>query len=334
VDPSGPTNHHIGGSAPERSGAPSPRSTSQNTEKEIHMAAEIISGTDLARTIRSEVREAVQEMKAETGKAPGLATVLVGADPPSQSYVRMKNRAALEAGIASRQIDLPEEISEDELLGWIEGLNADPEIHAILVQLPLPGHIRKAHVLEAIHPAKDVDGFHPVNVGRMTVGDPDAMVPCTPLGVIELLLRNGIEPRGQHAVVVGKSDIVGRPMAGLFLGEGRGGDATVTVAHILTRDLASHTRMADILVVAAGSPGLITADMVKPGAVVIDVGINRVEDPSREKGYRITGDVRFDEVKEVAAAITPVPGGVGPMTIAMLLSNTLKAARALVAGAP
>jgi len=296
------------------------------------MAAEIISGTDMARTIRTEITEGVQEMKGRTGRVPGLATVLVGADPPSQSYVRMKNRAASEVGIESRQIDLSEEITEDELLGWIEGLNADPDIHAVLVQLPLPDHIDKGRVLEAIHPAKDVDGFHPVNVGRMTVGDPAAMIPCTPLGVIELLMRSGIDPRGQHAVVVGRSNIVGRPMGALLLSEQRGGDATVTVAHLLTKDLASHTRMADILVVAAGAPGLITADMVRPGAVVIDVGINRIEDPSREKGYRITGDVRFDEVKEVASHITPVPGGVGPMTIAMLLSNTLRAARALIPG--
>jgi methylenetetrahydrofolate dehydrogenase (NADP+) / methenyltetrahydrofolate cyclohydrolase len=293
------------------------------------MSAEIISGTQMARAIRGEVKEGVAAFEAETGSPPGLATILIGRDPASHSYVRMKKRAATEVGMRSRQIELDDSISEDELLGWVEGLNADPEIHGILVQLPLPDQIRKSRILEAVHPAKDVDGFHPVNVGRMYVGDPSALAPCTPLGVIELLARTGIETRGQHAVVVGRSDIVGKPMGSLFLGEGRGGDATVTVTHILTRDLAAHTRMADILVVAAGHPDLITAAMVKPGAVVIDVGVNRVEDPEREKGYRLTGDVAFDEVREVASYITPVPGGVGPMTIAMLLSNTLKAARAL-----
>ncbi len=297
------------------------------------MAAEIISGTKMAREIRGEVAREIEEMTAQGEQVPGLATVLVGDNPASQSYVRMKNRAAAEVGIRSRQVDLPEDLPEEELLGWIEGLNADPEIHGILVQLPLPDHIRREQILEAVHPAKDVDGFHPVNVGRMTVGDPAALVPCTPQGVIELLVRSGVETRGQNAVVVGRSNIVGRPMGQLLLAEERrGGDATVTVAHLFTRDLAEHTRMADILVVAAGHPGLITADMVKPGAVVIDVGINRVEDASREKGYRLVGDVAFDEVREVASAITPVPGGVGPMTIAMLLSNTLKAARGL--GAP
>ncbi len=294
------------------------------------MAAEIISGTKMAREIRGEVARAIEEMRAAREPTPGLATVLVGEDPASQSYVRSKNRAAREVGIHSRQIDLPEDIPEEELLGWLEGLNADPEIHGILVQLPLPDHINRGAVLEAVHPGKDVDGFHPVNVGRMAVGDPAALVPCTPQGVVELLVRSGIETRGQNAVVVGRSNIVGRPMGQLLLAENpRGGDATVTVAHLFTRDLAEHTRLADILVVAAGHAGLITADMVKPGAVVIDVGINRVDDSSREKGYRLVGDVAFDEVREVASAITPVPGGVGPMTIAMLLSNTVKAARGL-----
>ncbi|TVR65856.1 MAG: bifunctional 5,10-methylenetetrahydrofolate dehydrogenase/5,10-methenyltetrahydrofolate cyclohydrolase [Gemmatimonadales bacterium] len=293
------------------------------------MAAEIISGTEMARTIREEIRVGVDEFKRTAGRPPGLATVLVGANPASQSYVRMKKRAALDLGMYSRQIELDREIPEDELLGWIEGLNADPDIHGILVQLPLPPQIRKNRVLEAIHPAKDVDGFHPINVGRMVVGDPAALSPCTPLGVVEMLVRSGIQTRGRHAVVVGRSDIVGKPMGSMLLGSGPGGDATVTVTHILTRDLAAHTRMADILVVAAGHPDLITADMVKPGVVVIDVGVNRVADPSREKGYRLTGDVAFEEVREVASVITPVPGGVGPMTIAMLLSNTLKAARSL-----
>lgn len=267
-------------------------------------------------------------MKEESGRVPGLATVLVGSDPASQTYVRMKNRAADEVGIHSRQIDLEADISEDELLGWVEGLNADPEIHGILVQLPLPDQIREDRVLEAIHPAKDVDGFHPMNVGRLNSGTDDVLAPCTPRGIIELLLRSGNDPEGRHVVVVGRSNIVGRPMAALLLGRGRGGNATVTVAHSRTRNLEEVTRLGEILIVAVGRPEMIRADMVRPGAVVVDVGVNRVEDADAERGYRLAGDVAFDEVKEVASAITPVPGGVGPMTIAMLLSNTLAAARA------
>lgn len=293
------------------------------------MPADIISGTETAAAIRSEIQDAVTELKRETGLVPGLATVLVGEDPASQSYVRMKNRAAEEAGIHSRQIDLPADISEDELLGWVEGLNADPEIHGILVQLPLPRGIGEHRVLRSVHPAKDVDGFHPVNVGRLNMGEPDVLAPCTPRGIIELLLRNGHDPAGRHVVVVGRSNIVGKPMAALLLGRGRGGNATVTVAHSRTRDLGEITRQADILIVAVGIPGVVTAGMVEPGAVVSDVGVNRVDDASQERGYRLVGDVAFDEVREVASAITPVPGGVGPMTIAMLLSNTLAAARAL-----
>jgi methylenetetrahydrofolate dehydrogenase (NADP+) / methenyltetrahydrofolate cyclohydrolase len=293
------------------------------------MAAQVISGTEVADEIREEIRVAVQEMERETGVVPGLATVLVGENPASQSYVRMKNRAAAEAGIRSRQIDLPGDISEDELLGWIEGLNADPEIHGILVQLPLPPQVREELVLEAVHPAKDVDGFHPVNVGRLNTDDPDVLAPCTPRGIVELLLRSGHDPEGKHVVIVGRSNIVGKPMAALLLRKERGGNATVTIAHSRTRDLGEVTRLGEILVVAVGRPEVVTADMVRPGAVVIDVGVNRVDDPSRERGYRLVGDVAFDEVSEVASAITPVPGGVGPMTIAMLLSNTLQAARSL-----
>jgi methylenetetrahydrofolate dehydrogenase (NADP+)/methenyltetrahydrofolate cyclohydrolase len=289
------------------------------------MAAQIISGNDVAARILAELKEKVAALAAE-GLIPGLATVLVGNDPASHVYVGMKNKDARELGLHSRQITLPAETSEDELLGVVQGLNADPEIHGILVQLPLPKQIDEAKVLLAIDPAKDVDGFHPVNVGRLSTGAEDVLAPCTPRGVVEMLLRSGYDPAGKHCVVVGRSNIVGRPMASLLLRKGRGGDATVTVAHSRTRDLAAITRQADILIVAIGRAGLITRDMVKPGAVVIDVGVNRVDDPSSTKGYRLVGDVVFDEVREVAGAITPVPGGVGPMTRAMLMSNTVDAA--------
>ena len=289
------------------------------------MAAEVISGKEMAMSIREEVKQRVVGLK-ESGLTPGLAVVLVGEDPASQVYVRSKNKAATEAGIYSRQITLPEDTSEDELLGVVSGLNADPQIHSILVQLPLPDQIDEASVLLAVDPAKDVDGFHPVNVGRLATGDPDAPAPCTPSGVIQMLLRSGNDPAGKHAVVVGRSNIVGRPMAALLLRKAPGGNATVTVAHSRTPDLGAVTREADILIVAIGQPDLIRGDMVKPGAVVIDVGVNRVDDDTHERGYRLTGDVAYDEVKEVASAISPVPGGVGPMTIAMLLSNTVEAA--------
>lgn len=289
------------------------------------MSAELISGKEMAVSIREEIKERVTGLK-EDGLTPGLAVVLLGEDPASQVYVRSKNKAATEAGIYSRQITMSEDTSEDELLGVVSGLNADPEIHGILVQLPLPDQIDETNVLSAIDPAKDVDGFHPVNVGRLASGDPNALAPCTPAGVVEMLLRSGNDPVGKHVVVVGRSSIVGRPMAALLLRKGPGGNATVTVAHSRTPDLGAVTREADILIVAIGQPDLIRGDMVKPGAVVIDVGVNRVDDDTRERGYRLTGDVAFDEVKEVASAISPVPGGVGPMTIAMLLSNTLNAA--------
>jgi methylenetetrahydrofolate dehydrogenase (NADP+)/methenyltetrahydrofolate cyclohydrolase len=289
------------------------------------VAAEIISGTEVAQAIRREVAEGVRAREAAGLVPPGLATVLVGEDPASQAYVRMKNRAAREAGLQSRQIDLPASTSEAELLDVVHALNEDAEIHGILVQLPLPSQIEEARILEAVDPAKDVDGFHPVNVGRLNAGDPDVLAPCTPRGIVELLLRSGHDPAGRHAVVVGRSNIVGRPMAALLLGRGRGGNATVTVAHSRTPDLGAITRLGEILIVAIGRPGLVTADMVRPGAVVIDVGVNRVEDPSTERGYRLTGDVDFEGVREVASAITPVPGGVGPMTIAILLQNTLQA---------
>ncbi len=290
------------------------------------MSAQIISGKEIASDIRAEVKERVAVLKEAHGLVPGLAVVLVGEDPASQVYVGMKNRAAEEAGILSRQTLLSDTTSEDELLGVVHGLNADPDIHGILVQLPVPEQISDAAVLDAIDPAKDVDGFHPINVGRLSIGALDVLAPCTPWGVIEMLMRSGHDPSGKHAVVVGRSNIVGRPMASLLLRKAPGGNATVTVAHSRTPDLGAVTREADILIVAMGRPEVITAEMVRPGAVVIDVGVNRVDDDTCEKGYRLVGDVAFDEVKEVAGAITPVPGGVGPMTIAMLLSNTVDAA--------
>ncbi len=289
------------------------------------MSAEVISGKDMAASIREEVKERIASLK-ESGLTPGLAVVLVGEDPASQAYVAMKNKDATEVGIHSRQITLPGETSEEELLGVVAGLNADPEIHGVLVQLPLPDQIDESKILLAVDPSKDVDGFHPVNVGRLASGDPDVLVPCTPAGVVQMLLRSGHDPGGKHVVVVGRSNIVGRPTAALLLRKAPGGNATVTVAHSRTPDLGSVTREADILIVAIGQPDFLRADMVKPGAVVIDVGITRVPDETRERGYRLTGDVDYDEVKEVAAAISPVPLGVGPMTRAMLLSNTVEAA--------
>ena len=290
------------------------------------MTTQIISGRDLAEDIRAELKERVAALSSTHGVTPGLATVLVGEDPASQMYVGMKNKAAAAMGIHSRQITLDADTSQDELLGVVEGLNADPEIHGILVQLPLPGHIDAGVILETISPAKDVDGFHPVNVGRLATDSGDFFAPCTPAGVVEMLMRSGHDPGGQHVVIVGRSNIVGRPLASLLLRKAPGGNATVTVAHSRTPDLGAVTRTADILVVAMGRPEVITADMVREGAVVIDVGTNRVEDASRERGYRVCGDVAFDEVKEVASAISPVPGGVGPMTITMLLANTVTSA--------
>jgi methylenetetrahydrofolate dehydrogenase (NADP+)/methenyltetrahydrofolate cyclohydrolase len=289
--------------------------------------AKIIDGHALSESMRAEIAAEALAFRRRTGVAPCLAVVLVGADPASQVYVRMKGRAADRAGFASRQIDLPETTPAEELLGVIDGLNADPDVHGILVQLPLPDHIDTKVVLDRVDPAKDVDGFHPVNAGRLAIGDRGVLPPCTPAGVIEMLLRSGYDTRGRHVVVVGRSTIVGRPVALLLLRTGPGGDATVTVAHSRTADLAAVTRTADILIAAVGRPNLITRDMVRPGVVVIDVGVNRVEDTSSPKGYRLVGDVAFDEVSEVAEAISPVPGGVGPMTITMLLRNTLEAAR-------
>ena len=288
------------------------------------MSARIIDGVALGKTIRAEVAQEVAGLKAR-GVVPGLAVVLVGENPASKAYVGSKEKACLEAGMHSVKVSRPETTSEDELLAIVEQLNTDPAVHGILVQLPLPKHINTEKVLLRINPAKDVDGFHPVNVGKLVIGDPTALKPCTPWGVIQMLLRNGIETRGAHAVVIGRSTIVGKPMANLLIQAGAGGDATVTVCHSKTRDLPAVVRGADIVIAAIGKAEFVTADMVRPGAVVIDVGINRVDDASKPKGYRLVGDVAYEPVAAKASAITPVPGGVGPMTIAMLMANTLQA---------
>jgi methylenetetrahydrofolate dehydrogenase (NADP+)/methenyltetrahydrofolate cyclohydrolase len=290
------------------------------------MSATIISGRSIAEEIRGELKARIARLANESGITPGLATVLVGESAASQMYVGMKNQAAKELGLLSRQITLPSTVTGPELLGLVASLNADPLIHGILVQLPLPAHIDESEILEAIHPLKDVDGFHPMNVGRLATDSGDFFAPCTPAGVVEMLVRSGHDPAGKHVVVVGRSNLVGRPLASLLMRRGRGGDATVTVCHSRTHDLGAVTRTADILVVAMGRPEAVTGEMVRPGSVVIDVGTHRVEDPTSPRGYRVCGDVLFDEVKEVASAITPSPGGVGPMTITMLLANTVRAA--------
>jgi methylenetetrahydrofolate dehydrogenase (NADP+) / methenyltetrahydrofolate cyclohydrolase len=286
--------------------------------------ARIIDGAAIAREIRAEAAAEVAALAAD-GTVPGLAVVLVGSDSASEVYVAAKARACEEAGMHSRVLALPAETEQEELFGTIDALNADPTVHGILLQLPLPPHFNAKAFLERVHPAKDVDGFHPANVGRAFVGDPAGFIPATPAGIMELLRRERVETHGRHAVIVGRSLIVSKPLASLLMAPGP--NATVTLTHRHTVDLASHTRMADILVVAVGRPGLITAEMVKPGVVVIDVGVTRVPDPEAPRGHRIRGDVDFEGVSAVAEAITPVPGGVGPMTIAMLLRNTLRAAR-------
>ena len=286
------------------------------------MASRLISGTEISEQIYGELRARIAALK-EHGITPGLAVVLVGEDPASQTYVRMKGRKCEELGMHSVTITLPADTPEDVLLGRIAELNADPAINGFLVQLPLPGHIDEDKVIEAIDPAKDVDGFHPVNVGGMLIGKP-GFLPATPAGVMEMLRRSGVETAGKHVVIVGRSNIVGKPMAALLVQ--KGADATVTVAHSRTSDLAGITRTADILIAAVGKPRFITADMVKEGAVVIDVGTNRIDDPTHPKGSRLVGDVDFEAVKDRASAITPVPKGVGPMTICMLMANAVKAA--------
>ena len=289
------------------------------------MPAQIISGPETARAIRTELAAEVARLKQEHNLVPGLVTVLVGEDPASQSYVAAKNRTAHALGIHSEQVTLPADTAEADLLARIDGYNQDPAIHGILVQLPLPRHINEAKVLFAIDPAKDVDGFHPVNVGKMLLGEP-CFLPCTPHGILELLQRAGVQTDGAEVVVVGRSNIVGKPVANLMLQKRAGGNATVTVCHTRTRDMGAHTRRADILIVAAGRARMIGADLVKEGAVVIDVGVNRVGQTASGKAI-LEGDVDFQAVAEKASAITPVPGGVGPMTITMLLKNTVQAAR-------
>jgi len=290
------------------------------------LPAKIISGTEIAEAMRAELATQVEELKGK-GVTPGLTVVLVGEDPASQVYVRMKGKACEKLGMKSETIRLSAETTEDELLTIVENLNTDETVHGILVQLPLPDQINERRILLAIRPDKDVDGFHPVNVGKVSVGDPTGFPPCTPYGVQQMLVRSGVQISGAHAVIVGRSNIVGRPMASLLLHKGPGGNATVTVCHSRTKNLPEVTRQADILIAAIGSPEFVKGDWIKPGAVVIDVGVNRVDDASVEKGYRLVGDVDFAAAKEVASAITPVPGGVGPMTITMLLYNTVQAAR-------
>lgn len=288
--------------------------------------ATLIDGKAIGLEIRQEVARGVEALKAGGHSAPGLAVILVGENPASQAYVRMKTKACGEAGFHSVQVNKPETISEEELLVEVGKMNADPAIHGILVQLPLPGHISERKVIEAISPEKDVDGFHPISAGNLAIGTP-TFVACTPLGIQEMLVRGGVQIEGQFVVVLGRSNIVGRPMAQLLSLKMPGGNATVCVCHSRSRNLKEICALADILIVAIGRAHFVTADMVKPGAVVIDVGMNRVDDAEAKRGYRLVGDVDFEAVKRKASKITPVPGGVGPLTIAMLLSNTLKSAR-------
>jgi methylenetetrahydrofolate dehydrogenase (NADP+) / methenyltetrahydrofolate cyclohydrolase len=290
------------------------------------LPAKLIDGNAVGEALRAELAVEIRALRAR-GVTPGLAAVLVGDDPASATYVRMKGKACDAAGLYHETLRLRQETTEAELLGLVERLNADHKIHGILVQLPLPTHISTERVLHRVAPEKDVDGFHPENVGKVAIGDPTGFRPATPFGVQQLLVRSGIDTTGKHVVIVGRSVIVGRPMAALLLQNGPGGNATVTVCHSRTHDLKAVTRLADILIVAIGKPEFVTGDMIKPGAVVIDVGVNRVEDPSTKKGYRLVGDVKFAEAKHIAGAISPVPGGVGPMTITMLLTNTVQAAR-------
>lgn len=289
------------------------------------MTAQIISGTEIAKQIREELKQEITELREKHNLVPGLATVLLGEDPASQVYVGQKEKTSRALGLYSERHDLPADTTQEDLLALVDRLNKDPKIHGILVQLPLPRHISETVVLYAIDPKKDVDGFHPINLGKLMIGEPDYL-PCTPHGIQQLLIRSGVETDGAEVVVVGRSNIVGKPIANMLLQKKKGANATVTVCHTGTRDLAFHTRRADILIVAVGRPKAITADMVKEGVVVIDVGVNRIGKTAEGKAI-LAGDVDFDGVKEKAKAITPVPGGVGPMTITMLMLNTIKAAR-------
>ena len=295
------------------------------------MTAELISGTEISKTILEEIKQEVDEMKEKSGKVPGLVTILVGENPASISYVTLKVKTALNLGFKEVQDNQPEDISEADLLALIDKYNNDPEIHGILVQLPLPKHIDDKKVLNAIDPDKDVDAFHPVNVGRLMIGgDEVRFLPCTPAGIQELIVRSGTETKGAEVVVVGRSNIVGKPIAMMMAQKGVGANSTVTIVHTGTADLASHCKRADILVVAAGVPNLVKPEWIKPGSTVIDVGVNRVGKNEKTGKAILRGDVDFDKAKEIAGKITPVPGGVGPMTICMLMRNTLRSAQKTV----
>src|SRR6202030_1579061 len=288
--------------------------------------SQLIEGRAIAEKVYAELRGEIAELK-KSGRTPGLAVVLVGDNPASRAYVRSKDKMCRDLGLHSVKLELPADTTQDELLARVHDLNGDPAIHGILVQSPPPKQIDEAAVIRAIDPAKDVDGFHPVNVARLALGDKSGFVPCTPLGCQRLLVESGIEIAGAHVVILGRSMIVGKPLALLLMRKGKGGDATVTVVHSRSQRLPEITRSADILIAAIGQPEFVRADHVRDGAGVIDVGINRVDDPTMERGYRLVGDVAFAEVSEKASAITPVPGGVGPMTIAMLMANTVRACR-------
>ncbi len=287
---------------------------------------EIIEGRKVAEKVYTDLRTEIAELK-KRGATPGLAVVLVGDNPASRAYVRSKDKMCRDLGLHSVKLELPTETTQAELLAQVDQLNRDPAIHGILVQSPPPKQIDEAAIVRALDPDKDVDGFHPVNVGKLALGDESGFVPCTPLGCQRLLIESGVEISGAHVVVLGRSMIVGKPLALLLMRKGKGADATVTVVHSRSRDLAEITRSADILIAAIGQPGFVRAEHVRDGAVVIDVGINRVNDATVERGYRLVGDVAYDEVAPKTSFITPVPGGVGPMTIAMLMANTVKACR-------
>jgi methylenetetrahydrofolate dehydrogenase (NADP+)/methenyltetrahydrofolate cyclohydrolase len=289
------------------------------------MTATLIKGAEVAAQIREELKKEIADLKAKHNLVPGLVTVLVGADPASQVYVGQKEKTSKELGIYSERYDIPADTTQADLLALVEKLNKDPKIHGILVQLPLPKHLNEEEVLFAINPKKDVDGFHPVNVGKLMIGEPDYL-PCTPAGIQQLLIRSGTQIEGAEVVVVGRSNIVGKPIANMLLQKAPGANATVTICHTRTRDMAFHTKRADILIVAAGKPKAVTGDMVKEGVVVIDVGVNEIGKTAEGKRI-LAGDVDFETVSQKAKAITPVPGGVGPMTITMLMMNTVRAAK-------
>ncbi|MEA2013498.1 MAG: bifunctional methylenetetrahydrofolate dehydrogenase/methenyltetrahydrofolate cyclohydrolase FolD [Verrucomicrobiota bacterium] len=291
------------------------------------MIKQIIDGKATALQLCEELKQEIITLKKETGIQPGLATVLVGGDPASQVYVRMKNKKCEDLGIYSRQIHLEKDIPQEQLLQTINKLNKDPKIHGILVQMPLPKHLNERNVIENILPEKDVDCFHPQNVGKILIGDQDGFFPCTPNGIVELLKRYEIKTSGKNVVIIGRSNIVGKPLAVMLMQKAEFANATVTVVHSRTKNIPSITRNADILIAAMGMPEFVKADMVSEDTVVIDVGVNRVDAPEKKRGYKLVGDVAFDEVAPKTAAITPVPGGVGPMTIAMLMYNVVKAAK-------